>query len=109
MSDYFYAWEKLHFAVESLDAGNNSRAALLNVMISHIHQLMVKPEHVLPPEIVDDFKKMLKPLERVYHFRDGDAFRMSIEALSDDELQSITDELRRFYKTVCGYREPPRA
>jgi hypothetical protein len=103
MNDHDYAWEKLHYAVQSLAESDDQRKALLNVMVSHICRLQA--EHDLPPEIRDDFTEMMRKMTKISVIGTAGGYEVNIDNLSDAAIQKTIDQIKSFYAAVCKHRE----
>ncbi len=104
MSEYDYAWENLHVAVDSFAGEGSEREQLLNALVSALDRIF--PNRDLPPEIREDFEQMIKVVTKFRTVGPIGGYEKNLEILSDKAVSKAISEIKRFYDVVCSYRDP---
>ena len=72
------------------------------VVYSLIH---LKPDD-LPEEIRADFKQLMESLSRVKPEGDEGSVKATVNAMSEEEVQSMVDKIVSMHDTVTRHQEP---
>ena len=104
MSEYDYAWEKLHLAVCSLAGTGDQRERLVNAVLSLVAGVM--PDHHLPPEIRSEFEQFMEEITSVDAKGDEGTLQATVDTLDEIGVQRAVDKILSFYDTISRHQEP---
>ncbi len=103
MSEYDYAWEMLHRAVNSLVGIGDQRERLVKAVVSSL--IHISPGRDLPPEILSDFAQFIGDITSVKAEGDEGNIRATVDSLDEMGVYSAVEKIIGFYDVVCKHRE----
>lgn len=98
MSQYDYAWEKLHLSVESFRNPGNRKEQLLDVMVSHLSSLQSKQ---LPPSVRKKYDELRNAAGKIPTIGQVEGYRVNIDSWSDAKVLQAIQLIIQFYNIVC--------
>ena len=103
MSEYDYAWEKLHTSVSILDGEGTRKELLEDAVVSSLCR--ISHEEQLPEELYDRYQYLMLQFEKIPTVGNVGECEKNIELMSDQEVRDSIDEIRSLYYAVCEYQD----